>query len=75
MKHHKSCTNERCHIDCEIAKKGEQQLPEFKHKIGDVIDARQDGSYIYMSHKGVLNLDNYAELEDARREDESFLKE
>lgn len=44
-----------------------------KAKIGDVIDCRSDGSYIYMSHRGVLNLDTWKDLEDARREDESFL--
>jgi hypothetical protein len=55
------------------------------HKIGDIIDNRPDGSVIYMSHKGVLNLDPPAlvlvnnrwvredPLEEAKLEDESFL--
>jgi len=45
-----------------------------QHTIGTVIDARSDGSYIYRSHKGVLNLDDARELRDAIREDREFLK-
>lgn len=45
----------------------------MEYKIGDIIDARADGSYIYMSWKGVLNLDNHKELLDAMEEDSSFL--
>jgi hypothetical protein len=33
-----------------------------------------DGSFVYQSHKGVLNLDNIEELQEARREDEAFLR-
>ena len=44
------------------------------HRIGDVIDARPDGSYVYMSHRGVLNLDDRAELNQAAKEDGSFME-
>lgn len=43
-------------------------------RIGDVI-ANSDGSFNYLSHKGVLNLDNSFELEEAVRKDKSFLKQ
>lgn len=42
--------------------------------IGTIIDTRSDGSYVYLSHKGILNLDNIKELHEAQREDESFIK-
>lgn len=42
--------------------------------IGTVVDARSDGSFLYMSHKGLLNLDNSIELEEAAAEDRSFIK-
>jgi len=29
MQHHKECTSNLCHDDCEIAMKEEAQLPEF----------------------------------------------
>lgn len=41
----------------------------LKTPIGTIIDSRPDGSYIYMSHKGVLNLDDRKELEEAKAED------
>ncbi len=28
---------------------------------------------MYMSHKGILNLDNWRDLEEAKKEDSSFL--
>lgn len=43
------------------------------YKIGEVIDPRADGSYIYMSHRGILNLDNASDLKEARDEDNSML--
>lgn len=43
------------------------------YKIGTVIDARPDGSYVYMSSKGILNLDDWKELKAAEEEDKSFL--
>lgn len=42
-------------------------------QIGDIIESRADGSYIYMSHKGVLNLDDWRDLAEAEEEDSSFL--
>jgi hypothetical protein len=44
------------------------------YPIGVVIESRLDGSIIYSSHKGILNLDNTKELREAQREDEEFLK-
>lgn len=43
------------------------------YKIGDIIDARPDGSYIYNSVDGVKNLDNIKELQEAQREDNARL--
>lgn len=57
------------------------------HKIGDIIEHRADGSVVYMSHRGVLNLDapyllynrsrnewyRVDELGGAMAEDKSFL--
>lgn len=43
------------------------------YKIGTIIDARPDGSYIYMSSKGILNLGDWKELRAAEEEDRSFL--
>jgi hypothetical protein len=40
-----------------------------------IIDARADGSYIYMSHKGILNLDSWKDLDNAIREDDSLTRE
>lgn len=45
-----------------------------EYPIGTVLQARADGSYIYLSHRGVLNLDNRKELIEARLEDESLLE-
>lgn len=45
------------------------------YKIGDVIENRSDGSVIYMSQRGPINVDNEKELEEERNNDESFLKE
>jgi hypothetical protein len=42
------------------------------YKIGQIIDSRPDGSYIYMSHKGILNLDDWKDLESAKSDDKSF---
>jgi hypothetical protein len=42
-------------------------------KVGDVIERRADGSFIYMSSRGVLNLDDKADLMEAVREDESLI--
>lgn len=44
-----------------------------KYRIGDVIDSREDGSFVYMSHRGILNLDGRRDLNEAIDEDESFL--
>jgi hypothetical protein len=44
------------------------------YPIGVIIESRLDGSIIYSSHKGVLNLDNAQELKEAQAEDEAFLK-
>jgi hypothetical protein len=41
--------------------------------IDTIIDARPDGSFIYMSHKGVLNLDDYRELVEEQKETKSFI--
>lgn len=43
------------------------------HKIGDIVDVRSDGSYIYMSTDGIKNLDNSIDLAEAQREDEARL--
>jgi len=48
-------------------------MEKTKYKIGDIIDKRPDGSYIYMSHKGVLNLDTPSELRQAKEEDARYL--
>jgi len=42
--------------------------------IGTIIESRSDGSYIYLSCRGVLNLDNHKELMEAQEEDRAFLK-
>ena len=42
--------------------------------IGTIIESRADGSYIYMSHRGILNLDNSKELREAEDEDEVYLR-
>lgn len=44
-----------------------------KPVIGDIIDHRSDGSYVYLSHKGVLNLDSLAELYEEMAEDQGYL--
>lgn len=44
-----------------------------KQKIGIIIESRSDGSFIYMSYKGILNLDNSKDLKEAQDEDNSFL--
>lgn len=41
-------------------------------KIGEVIEVRSDGSIIYNSYKGVINVDNQQELEEVLREEDSF---
>jgi hypothetical protein len=51
-------------------------MPEVRYlpeKIGEYI-VREDGSYLYMSHKGLLNLDNSVELKQEQDEDSSFLQ-
>jgi len=45
------------------------------YTIGTIIDSRQDGSYIYMSHRGIFNLDNKTELLEAMKEDDSYLEQ
>lgn len=40
-----------------------------KQTIGTIIESRPDGSYIYMSHRGILNLDDWKELQEAEAED------
>lgn len=45
----------------------------MKYKIGDIIENRSDGSFIYMSHKGCLNLDDDIDLKEAIEEDNAFL--
>lgn len=45
----------------------------MKYKIGDIIENRSDGSFIYMSHKGCLNLDDDIDLKEAIEEDNTFL--
>ena len=45
----------------------------MEHKIGDIIDMRSDGSCIYQSHRGILNLDNTEELMEEINEDISFI--
>lgn len=45
-----------------------------EYKIGDLIDVRSDGSYIYMSNRGILNLDNSRELDEAIAEDKAYLE-
>jgi hypothetical protein len=39
-----------------------------------IIDSRPDGSFIYNSHKGVLNLDTVKNLNEAIQEDLSFIQ-
>ena len=41
--------------------------------IGSIIDRRPDGTYIYMSHRGILNLDNYSELREEEKLDIEWL--
>ena len=43
------------------------------YSIGTIIDSRPDGSYIYMSHRGILNLDDKRELLEAINEDNEWL--
>lgn len=45
------------------------------YTIGTIIDSRPDGSYIYMSHRGILNLDNKTELLEAMKEDNDYLEQ
>jgi len=37
--------------------------------IGTIVEHRADGSIIYMSSKGIVNCDNWKDLEEVRRED------
>jgi hypothetical protein len=43
------------------------------YNIGDIIDSISDGSYRYMSHKGVLHLDDWRELDQARKDDDDYI--
>jgi len=43
-----------------------------KLKVGTIIEARADGSYIYFSNKGILNLDNDDELKEAKKQDNLY---
>lgn len=45
-----------------------------KYSIMTIIDRRADGSYIYMSHVGVLNLDSNKELLLAQDVDREWLR-
>lgn len=45
-----------------------------KYAIGEIIDQRPDGSFIYQSHKGVLNLDNFFDLSQEEYEDALYLE-
>ena len=42
--------------------------------IGTIIDTRPDGSIIYMSSRGVLNLDDHTELRDEQSIDQQYLE-
>ena len=42
--------------------------------IGDIIEYRPDGSVIYMSHRGILNLDTVGELKEEINNDKLFLE-
>ena len=44
-----------------------------RYRIGEIIDRREDGTIVYMSSLGVVNLDSRRELADQVAEDESFL--
>jgi hypothetical protein len=49
-------------------------LPHI-YPVGTIIDSRSDGSYIYSSYSGILNLDDFSELKyhqmlDARIEEQ-----
>jgi len=39
MEHHKLCTLDRCHYDCEIAREGEKRLSEF---IEEMVDGMEE---------------------------------
>jgi hypothetical protein len=47
-------------------------LDPKKYPIGTIIDYRPDGSYVYVSHKGVLNLDDKKDLDEAKAEDQAY---
>ena len=38
-----------------------------------ILETRSDGSFIYMSKRGILNIDNYEELMEVMREDNNSL--
>ncbi|MCP3682194.1 MAG: hypothetical protein GY861_05825 [bacterium] len=59
---------EACH------KHGHDCFIEHEDKpIGTLIESRADGSFIYMSHRGILNLDDWRDLDEAKARDAGFL--
>lgn len=43
-------------------------------KIGTIIEQRPDGTIIYLSYKGIVNVDSQKELQEVIEEEESFFK-
>lgn len=43
-----------------------------KSTVGNILDIRADGSYIYVSHRGILNLDDGKDLDEAKAEDRAY---
>lgn len=44
-------------------------MQKKNNTVGTLIGYRPDGSYIYVSHRGILNIDSNPELLEAVRED------
>jgi len=44
-----------------------------KKIVTGILETRSDGSFIYMSKRGILNIDNYEELMEVMREDNNSL--
>jgi len=42
-----------------------------KKIVTGILETRSDGSFIYMSKRGILNIDNYEELMEVMRDDET----
>lgn len=49
------------------------KAPDVQATVGTIIDSRPDGSFIYMSHLGILNLDDSLELSAAQADDLQFV--